>query len=94
MIKQITFSPTGGTKKVADAISSGICNEVECIELCSPTSELVTTTLTKDDLVIVTAPVYGGRIPVLAIERMKTLVKANGAKCAAQCPLVPLLWPI
>ena len=24
MIKQITFSPTGGTKKVADAIASGI----------------------------------------------------------------------
>ncbi len=24
MIKQITFSPTGGTKKVADAVSEGI----------------------------------------------------------------------
>ncbi len=82
MLKQITFSPTGGTKKVTDAISSGICNEVECIELCSPVSELVTSTLTQDDLAVIAAPVYGGRIPALAIERLKAMVKANGAKCA------------
>lgn len=82
MIKQITFSPTGGTKKVADAISSGICNDVECIELCVPSSEIATTILAKDDLAIIAAPVYGGRIPTLAIERLKTMVKANDAKCA------------
>lgn len=82
MIKQITFSPTGGTRKVTDAISSSICNEIGCIELCVPISDLETTTLTMDDLVIIAAPVYGGRIPALAIERLKTCVKANGAKCA------------
>ena len=82
MIKQITFSPTGGTKKVAKAISTAISNEVECIELCSPASELVTTTLSQEYLAIVAAPVYGGRIPAIAIERLKSLVKANGAKCA------------
>ena len=82
MIKQITFSPTGGTKKVAEAISTAISNEVECIELSSPASELVTTTLSQEYLAIVAAPVYGGRIPAIAIERLKSLVKANGAKCA------------
>ena len=34
-IKQITFSPTGGTRKVADAFSSGISGEIEQIELIS-----------------------------------------------------------
>ena len=82
MIKQITFSPTGGTRKVADAISSGISGEVERIELCAPASEITTTNLSKDDLAIIAAPVYGGRIPALAIERLKSMVKSNGAKCA------------
>ena len=82
MIKQITFSPTGGTRKVADAISSGISGEIEYLEICAPASEITTTTLTQNDLAIIAAPVYGGRIPSLAIERLKALVKANGAKCA------------
>lgn len=82
MIKQITFSPTGGTRKVADAICLGICNEVECIELCTPASEITPITLTKDDVAIIAAPVYGGRIPALAIERLEAMVKPNGAKCA------------
>lgn len=82
MITQITFSPTGGTKKVADAITSGISNETKSIELCVPSSATVQATLTADDLAIIAAPVYGGRIPAIAIERIKTLVKADGAKCA------------
>lgn len=82
MIKQLTFSPTGGTRKVADAISSGISGEIERIELCAPASDITTTNLSKDDFAIIAAPVYGGRIPSLAIERLRALVKANGAKCA------------
>lgn len=67
---------------MADAISSGISGEVERIELCTPVSEITTTNLSKDDLAIIAAPVYGGRIPALAIERLKSMVKANGTKCA------------
>ena len=81
MIKQIIFSPTGGTKKVAGAIASSISTETETFELCNPESMLSETALTQDDLAIIAAPVYGGRIPTLAIERLKTWVKANGAKC-------------
>ncbi|MBQ0029867.1 MAG: EFR1 family ferrodoxin [Paludibacteraceae bacterium] len=82
MIKQITFSPTGGTKKVADALTSGINKEIEYIELCAPSSEIATTTLDKDDVAIIAAPVYGGRIPALAVERLKNTIKADGTKCA------------
>lgn len=81
MIKQITFSPTGGTKKVADAIVKGMASEVELCELCNPIADVREITLNNDDLAIVAMPVYGGRIPGLAIERLKTFVKANGAKC-------------
>ena len=80
MIKQITFSPTGGTKKVADAVSKGIGKDVECIELCVPASKLVSTTLSEDDIIVIAAPVFGGRIPSLAVERISK-IKGNGALC-------------
>ena len=82
MIKQITFSPTGGTKKVADAISMGICESIDTFELCNPVSKLTGITLSEDDFAVIAMPVYGGRIPVLAIERLKATVKPNNAKCA------------
>ena len=82
MIKQITFSPTGGTRKVADAISIGICENIDKYELCNPVSKLTDISLGEDDVAVIAAPVYGGRIPALAIERLKSQVKANGAKCA------------
>lgn len=81
-IKQITFSPTGGTKKVADAVASGISESTGVFELCNPESKLTHVTLGEDDFALIAMPVYGGRIPALAIERLKTLVKANNAKCA------------
>lgn len=81
-IKQISFSPTGGTRKVADAISKGICESVEYFELCAPKAKLTDVTLGQEDFAVIAMPVYGGRIPALAIERLKSLVKAYNAKCA------------
>lgn len=78
--KQITFSPTGGTKKVADAICKGISADVECIELCVPESKIVATTIANDDIAVIAAPVYGGRIPALAIERISQ-IKGDATKC-------------
>ena len=80
MIKQITFSPTGGTKKVADAVSKGIGQEIERIELCVPASKLMSASPSKDDVAVIAAPVYGGRIPSLAVERFSS-IKGNGALC-------------
>lgn len=82
MIKQITFSPTGGTKKVADAIASDISESAEIVELCNPEQKLTDITLSEDDFALIAMSVYGGRIPALAIERLKSQVKANNAKCA------------
>lgn len=82
MVKQITFSPTGGTRKVAESISKGICDNVELCELCNPVSSLTEITLSEDDFAVIAMPVYGGRIPSIAIERLTAQVKANNAKCA------------
>lgn len=80
-IYQITFSPTGGTSKVAQTIASGIGDNIETRELCVPVSKLTQTTLSTDDVAVIAMPVYGGRIPALATERLQAQVKANGAQC-------------
>lgn len=67
---------------MADAISKGICESVEYFELCTPKAKLTDVTLGEEDFAIIAMPVYGGRIPALAIERLKSLVKANNAKCS------------
>lgn len=80
MIKQITFSPTGGTKKVADAISKGIGNNKECVELCVPEGQLSEICLTKEDIAVIAMPVYAGRVPALAVKRLQ-YIKADNAPC-------------
>lgn len=79
---QIRFSPTGGTQRVANAVCNGIGSAVNECELCAPESELATVELTEGDVAVVAMPVYGGRIPALATERLKTNIKTNGAFCA------------
>lgn len=80
-IKQITFSPTGGTKRVADAVSQGIGTGVECIELCVPEMEILEISLSKDDFAVIAMPVYAGRVPALAIERLHYIM-ADNTPCA------------
>lgn len=80
-LKQITFSPTGGTRKVADAIASGICQHAEAYELCVPAADLCEIVFDHEDVALIAMPVYGGRIPALATERLNMQVKANDASC-------------
>lgn len=80
-IKQITFSPTGGTKKVTDAVCKGFgIKEMECTELCVSESKIAASTIETDDIAVIAAPVFGGRIPAVAVERISK-IKGNGAKC-------------
>jgi ferredoxin len=79
-IKQVTlvyFSPTGTSRTVLESIAKGIAIEnVEHINLTLPEGARQAIPHFSDELVIVGAPVYGGRLPVVAIERLKQL-KAN-----------------
>lgn len=76
-LKLIYFSPTGTTRKVLDSIAKGItAGDAEHIDLTFPKGAQQTIPLSLDDLVIIGAPVYGGRLPVDAVNRFKQL-KAN-----------------
>ena len=78
---EIIFSPTGGTRKVADAICKGFGEEVSVIDLCTPNGSIENTRCEEEEFALIAFPVFGGRIPALAAQRLKA-VEANGAKCA------------
>ncbi|MEW6262827.1 MAG: 4Fe-4S binding protein [Thermodesulfobacteriota bacterium] len=73
-VKLIYFSPTGTTRKVLESIAKGITVEdAEHINLTLPEGVRQTVPPFSDELVIIGAPVYGGRLPVQAIDRFKQL---------------------
>ena len=80
-MKVILFSPTGGTKKVADAICKGIGEEVSVIDFCNREKRNEKIKCEEGEFAVIAFPVFGGRIPALAAQRLKE-VEANGAKCA------------
>ena len=84
----IHFSPTGGTKKVADIICGTLEGDFNEIDLCC---NIENTSLVKDDICLVSVPSYGGRVPVTAIERLKNL-KGNGAKAVLNCVYGNRAW--
>jgi ferredoxin len=73
-IKLVYFSPTGTTQKILESIAKGISvDDVEHINLTLPGKDRLTIPPFSDELVIIGAPVYGGRLPVDAINRFKKL---------------------
>ena len=73
------FSPTGGTKKIADAIAAGFNIPVVEMDL---TKEASSATLGGNDALMAVLPVYGGRVPQISLERLSAL-KGNGQKAVA-----------
>jgi ferredoxin len=77
-VKLIYFSPTGTTRKVLESIAEGIAAEnVAHIDVTLPEGAHQTVAPFSDELVLIGAPVYGGRLPVDAIERFKQLKARN-----------------
>lgn len=73
-VKLIYFSPTGTTRKVLESIAEGIsADAVEHIDLTLPGGTGRRVEVLPDDLVIIGAPVYGGRLPVEAVKRFREI---------------------
>jgi len=76
-ITLVYFSPTGTTRKILEGIASGIqAVSVTRIDLTPPAAENPKVVEFHNELVIIGAPVYIGRIPATAVSRLKNL-KAN-----------------
>ena len=64
---QILFSPTGGTEKVAAAITQN-WPEVQTIDLSSTSTDFASFFIESDSLVLVAMPSFGDVAPQLAME--------------------------
>ncbi len=76
--KIIYYSPTGTGKKTVEAIAKGTGLDVDPIDLTMPDSVGKEYKVAADELAIIAAPVYSGRIPGVGVDRIKQ-VKADGA---------------
>lgn len=81
MLYNIYFSPTGGTKKVADILAEGLGGECREIDLCREPSPVE---LCPEDLCLISLPSYGGRVPAVSIQRFKAIT-GGGAKAILNC---------
>ena len=73
------FSPTGGTKRVADAIAAGFAVPVAEMDLTKADSAF---SLGEHDGLMAVLPVFAGRVPQIALERLSAL-KGSGQKAVA-----------
>ena len=80
----IVFSPTGGTKKVADCLTGALEGEVTTVDLTDSKQDFHVVSLTKEDVAIISVPSYGGRVPAVAVERLG-MVHGNGARAVLVC---------
>jgi ferredoxin len=77
-VKLIYFSPTGTTQKILESIAKGITVEdAGHINLTTPEGSRQAIPPFLDELVIIGAPVYGGCLPVDAINRFKQIKACN-----------------
>jgi len=78
MFYEITFSPTGGTKKSADLLSVAWKEKTE-INLMKRRDDFTKYVFTAEDICLVAVPSFGGRVPAIATERLQ-MMQGGGAK--------------
>lgn len=76
---EIVFSPTGGTKKVADLLCGGIAAKCEIVDLCDRKREQESRAFAEEDVCLFAVPCFGGRVPDLAAQRIRRM-QGNHAK--------------
>lgn len=77
-VYSLVFSPTGGTAKVAQALTSA-WPQCQTIDLTDKDQDYSRYVFTPEDLCIFSFPVYEGRVPHVAVERLEAMT-AGGAQ--------------
>ena len=81
---QVVFSPTGGTMRVAQAVTKGWNKEVTTVDLTDAAQDFSQYAFQPDDLLLIAIPSYGGRVPALAADRIAK-IHGNDARCVLVC---------
>ena len=81
-ICSVYFSPTGGTKKVVNTISSVLGDKlslpVDIFDFTLPKGRENPLVFNSDDIVVIGTPVYAGRVPNVLLKFLDTM-KGEGA---------------
>lgn len=73
------FSPTRTTKRILEEIAAGLdCDTVTHLDLTPPAVSGRALPVDRASLVLIGAPVYGGRLPSVAVQRLRQ-IQGNGA---------------
>lgn len=81
---EMVFSPTGGTKKIAEIVAKQWECEKQYIDLTKPDLDISTVKVEENDICIIAVPSFAGRVPAPAAEKIK-VITGNGAKAVAIC---------
>lgn len=74
----LVFSPTGGTKKAAEALLKGFDERFKTIDFFKQ-ADFSALEFQKEDVCLVAAPSFGGRLPQFFVNRLQKL-HGNGAR--------------
>ena len=77
---QLIFSPTGGTERVAKALTE-TWPKVQTIDLSAQNFTAPAIPFSADDLVLIAMPAFEAMAPQPALDRL-ALLQGNGARCA------------
>ena len=80
----IVFSPTGGTKKVADCLTGALDGDITTVDLTDSKQDFHAVLPSKEDVAVISVPSYGGRVPAVATERLG-MVHGNSARAVLVC---------
>ncbi len=69
-VTTIYFSATYTTKRVVEAVAANLSNEVTAYDITNDTSTDVVS-IPANELLVVGVPVYAGRVPAMAAERLR-----------------------
>lgn len=75
----IYFSPTGGTRKVMEALAGSWPEQAEVIDLSNAEADFSAIAFKPDDICLIGVPSFGGRVPETALKRLAQ-VKGDGAR--------------
>lgn len=80
----ILFSPTGGTEKAARILCRELGDPVTVCDLSSASFRGEDYAAQPDSVAVIAVPSFGGRVPAVAAERIRSL-RGNGTPCVALC---------
>jgi ferredoxin len=72
-VRLVYFSPTGTGRKTIKEIAKGIGIDTKVIDVTLPDTDLELFKLGSEELAIFSVPVYGGRVPLTALERLEAV---------------------